>query len=104
MSHRYLKIRSCNECPKIKNNSYSLPYCNQPGRSAVLIIKDLGGIPVDCPLETEYDICTQTKTKFADQILEYLIPKRERTERLSPAALGVLDATIIMIQKMKEAK
>jgi hypothetical protein len=104
MSHRYLKIRSCNECPKIKNNSYSLPFCNQPGISAVLILKDLSSIPADCPLETEYDICTQIKTKFADQILEYLIPKRERISRISPSSLGVLDSIIVMIQKMKESE
>ena len=102
MSHRYLKIRSCNECPKIKNNSYSLPYCNQPGKSAVLIIKDLGGIPVDCPLETEYDICTQIKTKFADQILEYLIPKRDAMP--NSMSLSILDSVITMIRQMKEVK
>jgi len=104
MSHRYLKIRSCNECPKIKNNSYSLPFCNQPGKLPVLIIKDLSSIPADCPLETEYDICTQIKTTFADQILEYLIPKREPISRLSPEALGVLDSIITMVKQLKEVK
>ena len=100
MSHRYLKIRSCNECPKMKTPTYSLPFCNQPGKLPVLVIKDLNSIPADCPLETEYDICTQIKTKFADQILDYLIPKRDVMP--NSLSLSVLDGIITMITQMKE--
>lgn len=105
MSHRYLKIHKCNVCPNLKTSAYTLPHCNNP-KNYLSIIKDLNSIPADCPLETEYDICTQIKTTFADQILEYLflLPEREPISRLSPEALGVLDSVITMVKQLKEMK